>query len=237
MLDQYNFLRQEKEQERQRQRVRTLLCWQSHTTKYGVCFEKNILIHDLNFSTFQEQKRLQGQLIAEQEALFGSKPSPSKSGKKLSRISTIGAANRRFSHGGMMLQAPNPEKAALHSCPTKKDGCVKQNNSLKHQQYNGSAVLSSGKFFFCFLKKLNWLVSVTLLNEETMTTHSSTKYDGFTSLCSCILCLFLQVFVCVFVRNNWHRTSVLEPCINHPYWVLITIMDPLEYVAYFGDCF
>ncbi|XP_034708570.1 65-kDa microtubule-associated protein 3-like isoform X3 [Vitis riparia] len=112
MLDQYNFLRQEKEQERQRQR---------------------------------EQKRLQGQLIAEQEALFGSKPSPSKSGKKLSRISTIGAANRRLSHGGMMLQAPNPEKAALHSCPTKKDGCVKQNNSLKHQQYNGSAVLSSGR--------------------------------------------------------------------------------------------
>ena len=104
----------------------------------------------MNFSTLQEQKRLQGQRIAEQEAVFGSKPSPSKSGKKLSRISTIGAANRRFSYGGMVLQASNPEKAALHSGPTKKDGCIKQNKSLKHQKNSGSTGLSSGKFLFFF---------------------------------------------------------------------------------------
>ncbi|KAL6008517.1 hypothetical protein ACLOJK_034029 [Asimina triloba] len=56
----------------------------------------------------RDQKKLQGQLIAEQEVLFGSKPSPSKtpSMKKLSRTST-GSASRRLSLGGTML--PKPE--------------------------------------------------------------------------------------------------------------------------------
>ena len=53
-----------------------------------------------------------GQLIVEQEALFGSKPSPSKSGKKASRTPTGVANNRKFSIGGAMLQNPKPEKAA-----------------------------------------------------------------------------------------------------------------------------
>ncbi|XP_050249882.1 65-kDa microtubule-associated protein 3 [Quercus robur] len=60
----------------------------------------------------KDQKRLQGQLIVEQEALFGSKPSPSKSGKKASRTPTGVANNRKFSIGGAMLQNPKPEKAA-----------------------------------------------------------------------------------------------------------------------------
>ncbi|KAF6152232.1 hypothetical protein GIB67_005886 [Kingdonia uniflora] len=57
-----------------------------------------------------DQKKFQGQLIAEQEALFGSKPSPSKpqSAKKLPRASTGGATrtNKRLSLGGAMLQTP-----------------------------------------------------------------------------------------------------------------------------------
>ncbi|WOL05921.1 65-kDa microtubule-associated protein 3-like [Canna indica] len=50
----------------------------------------------------RDQKKLQGQLIAEQEALYGSKPSPSKpqSAKKV--------ANRRLSLGGALL---HPSKA------------------------------------------------------------------------------------------------------------------------------
>ncbi|XP_073006701.1 65-kDa microtubule-associated protein 3-like [Typha latifolia] len=62
----------------------------------------------------RDQKKLQGQLIAEQEALFGSKPSPSKtqSAKKNSRTST-GAPNRRVSIGGAIMQPPKPD--FLHS--------------------------------------------------------------------------------------------------------------------------
>ncbi|KAF6137624.1 hypothetical protein GIB67_036207 [Kingdonia uniflora] len=62
----------------------------------------------------RDQKKLQGQLIAEQEALFGSKPSPSKpqSAKKLPRASTGGATstNRRLSLGGAMLQTPKLDR-------------------------------------------------------------------------------------------------------------------------------
>ncbi|KAH9610574.1 hypothetical protein KSS87_003334 [Heliosperma pusillum] len=56
----------------------------------------------------REQKKLQGQLITEQEAIFGSKPSPLKSGKKASRLSMGGVNNRRLSVGGNMMQTPRP---------------------------------------------------------------------------------------------------------------------------------
>uniref|UniRef100_A0A0E0JMK1 Microtubule-associated protein MAP65-1a n=1 Tax=Oryza punctata TaxID=4537 RepID=A0A0E0JMK1_ORYPU len=81
MLDEYMFVRQEKEQEKKRQR---------------------------------DQKKLQDQLKAEQEALYGSKPSPSKplSTKKAPRHS-MGGANRRLSLGGATLQPPKTD--ILHS--------------------------------------------------------------------------------------------------------------------------
>ncbi|KAG7612635.1 hypothetical protein ISN44_As05g046370 [Arabidopsis suecica] len=83
MLEEYNILRQEREEEHRRQR---------------------------------DQKKLQGQLIAEQEALYGSKPSPSKplGGKKAPRMSTGGASNRRLSLGAAMHQTPKPNKKADH---------------------------------------------------------------------------------------------------------------------------
>ncbi|WOK98817.1 65-kDa microtubule-associated protein 3-like [Canna indica] len=54
----------------------------------------------------RDQKKLQDQLIAEQEALYGSKPSPSKpqSTKKLPRTSNVGG--RRLSIGGSAIQTP-----------------------------------------------------------------------------------------------------------------------------------
>ncbi|MED6145374.1 hypothetical protein PIB30_024576 [Stylosanthes scabra] len=53
----------------------------------------------------RDQKKLKGQLMAEHETLFGSKPSPSKSGIKASRFSTIGVASlKKFSMGGAILQ-------------------------------------------------------------------------------------------------------------------------------------
>ncbi|KAK9742568.1 hypothetical protein RND81_03G182600 [Saponaria officinalis] len=56
----------------------------------------------------REQKKLQGQFITEQEAIFGSKPSPIKSGKKASRMSMGGGNNRRLSVGGNVMQTPRP---------------------------------------------------------------------------------------------------------------------------------
>ncbi|KAK2650533.1 hypothetical protein Ddye_018022 [Dipteronia dyeriana] len=52
----------------------------------------------------RDQKKLQVQFIAEQEALYGSKPSPPKSAKKASRPSTGIASNRKLSLGGAMLK-------------------------------------------------------------------------------------------------------------------------------------
>ncbi|XP_010245134.1 PREDICTED: 65-kDa microtubule-associated protein 3-like isoform X2 [Nelumbo nucifera] len=113
MLEEYNILRQEKEQERKRQR---------------------------------DQKKLQGQLIAEQEALFGSKPSPSKpqSGKKGPRMSIGGANGRRLSLGGAMLQTPKPDlphpaKLTPHLRPSKKGGL------LSHHQDDSCVALSAGR--------------------------------------------------------------------------------------------
>ncbi|GAV89413.1 MAP65_ASE1 domain-containing protein [Cephalotus follicularis] len=88
----------------------------------------------------RDQKKLQGQLIAEQEALYGSKPSPSKpqSVKKAPRVSTGGANNRRLSLGGSMLQTPNTR-------PSKKIDRMPQNDHLNHRQDNGYAALSAGR--------------------------------------------------------------------------------------------
>ncbi|XP_068654195.1 65-kDa microtubule-associated protein 3 isoform X2 [Aristolochia californica] len=92
MLEEYNILRQEKEEERLRKR---------------------------------EEKKLQEQLIAEQEARYGSKPSPMKTPnvKRSSRPST-GSANRRLSLGGAMLQTPkfdpHPAKQILASRAARK---------------------------------------------------------------------------------------------------------------------
>ncbi|CAL9100732.1 unnamed protein product, partial [Musa acuminata var. zebrina] len=63
----------------------------------------------------RDQKKLQGQLIAEQEALYGSKPSPLKpqSAKKLHRTSN-GGPSRRLSLGGAAMQPP-PKPDYLHS--------------------------------------------------------------------------------------------------------------------------
>ncbi|KAL0317702.1 UNVERIFIED_CONTAM: microtubule-associated protein 3 [Sesamum angustifolium] len=60
----------------------------------------------------RDQKKLQEQLLTEQEALYGSKPSPMKnqSAKKGRRLSCGGGpSNRRLSLGGPMLQTPKAD--------------------------------------------------------------------------------------------------------------------------------
>ncbi|PKU79993.1 65-kDa microtubule-associated protein 3-like [Dendrobium catenatum] len=90
MLEEYSFVRQEKEQERKRQR---------------------------------DQKKLQSQFQAEQEALFGSKPSPSKPQclKKVSRTSS-GFANRRLSLGAAALQPMKPDFPCVKTTSSTKRG-------------------------------------------------------------------------------------------------------------------
>ncbi|CAK9311211.1 unnamed protein product [Citrullus colocynthis] len=81
----------------------------------------------------RDQKKLQGQLIAEQEALYGSKPSPSKpqSVKKASRASAAGANSKRLSLGGTLHQTPKPDpihKATPQSRPSRKGDQLNDQN-------------------------------------------------------------------------------------------------------------
>ncbi|MBA0587324.1 65-kDa microtubule-associated protein 3 [Gossypium raimondii] len=92
----------------------------------------------------RDQKKLQGQLIAEQEALYGSKPSPSKpqSVKKGPRYSTGGASNRRVSLGGAMVPAHKPD--SLHSAKaTPKTRPSKKSDHLNHRQDDGIPAFSA----------------------------------------------------------------------------------------------
>lgn len=84
----------------------------------------------------QDQKKLQGQLIAEQEALFGSKPSPSKtlSAKKVPRTSTGGPSSRRLSLGGALLQPPK------HDLPHAK-------STRSTRKPDDTAMLSAGGYY------------------------------------------------------------------------------------------
>ncbi|KAK9181660.1 hypothetical protein WN944_024799 [Citrus x changshan-huyou] len=100
----------------------------------------------------RDQKKLQGQLIAEQEALYGSKPSPSKtqSVKKAPRVSTGSVSHRRLSVGGAMLQTPKPElpsstKATPHPRTVKKIDRILQNDHTNVRMDDGFAALSAGR--------------------------------------------------------------------------------------------
>lgn len=66
-------------------------------------------------------------MIAEQEALFGSKPSP-KSGRNTLGTSAGATTSKRFSMGGAMLQTPHTDKITRHPNNTHR-----QNNNSKLQ--------------------------------------------------------------------------------------------------------
>ncbi|KAL8091867.1 65-kDa microtubule-associated protein 3-like isoform X2 [Apium graveolens] len=110
MLEQYNTLRQEKEQDRQRQR---------------------------------DQKKLHRQLLAKQEVLFGSKPSPVTSGNKGSRTNTREAMNKRCSHVGDIQQTPMGRTAK--SSQTVTSSYSAKQHSLQNQPSGGYGASSSGK--------------------------------------------------------------------------------------------
>lgn len=103
-------------------------------------------------------KKLQGQLIAEQEILYGSKPSPSKpqSAKKAPRTPNGSSANRRNTFGVSMLQK---------SCSARKLDKVHQIEQINYLD-DGISCLSSGGFLdytpilLCYLHL--WLAGFSL---------------------------------------------------------------------------
>ncbi|XP_004308160.1 PREDICTED: 65-kDa microtubule-associated protein 3 [Fragaria vesca subsp. vesca] len=93
----------------------------------------------------RDQKKLQGQLMAEQEALYGSKPSPSKtqSVKKGPRMSTGGASNRRLS-----MQAPKAD--SIHSTrvpatPLSRPSSRKSDRGHQIEHDDGLTALATGR--------------------------------------------------------------------------------------------
>lgn len=84
--------------------------------------------------------------MAEHETLFGSKPSPSKSGKRASRCSNVVPSIRKFSVGGAMLQDPKPERSALVLKSKNKKGSLPIHNSsiLGKKNAAGHATQSTG---------------------------------------------------------------------------------------------
>lgn len=83
--------------------------------------------------------------MTEQEAIFGSKASPSKSGIKNNRVSTVGTANNRFSVGGAALQK-KLDKAASSTRSHQMNKPVKRQTSHGHHHSGFVAPHSSGKY-------------------------------------------------------------------------------------------
>ncbi|XP_008787693.2 65-kDa microtubule-associated protein 3-like [Phoenix dactylifera] len=109
----------------------------------------------------RDQKRRRGQLIAEREALFGPKQSPSK----LPRTST-GGSSRRPSLGGAIIQPPKPPEA-LHSKSTrstkKGDGDM---GALSPGQFSLNShmaiVLKLLLFFFFIINKVVLVIDFSI---------------------------------------------------------------------------
>ena len=80
--------------------------------------------------------------MAEHETLFGSKPSPSKSGKKASRCSTGLPSVKKFSIGGAMLQ--DPRQSAIMQQSNKKGNMTNQKGSIPRSRNASHATQSSG---------------------------------------------------------------------------------------------
>ncbi|VAH10918.1 unnamed protein product [Triticum turgidum subsp. durum] len=91
MLDDYRIVREEKEQEKKRQRVFIFCLTFSALASVFICGWY------LTGERLQDQKKLEDQFKAEQEMLYGSKPSPSSrsnSGKKLTRNPSAGSRGK-----------------------------------------------------------------------------------------------------------------------------------------------
>ncbi|MED6210444.1 hypothetical protein PIB30_064176 [Stylosanthes scabra] len=91
----------------------------------------------------RDQKKLKGQLIVEHETLFGSKPSPSKSGIKASRCSIGVASYKKISMGGAVLQ--DSRQSAIFEQPNKKGILSTPKGSIPSIRNANHATKPSGK--------------------------------------------------------------------------------------------
>ncbi|KAM1063525.1 hypothetical protein TB2_027205 [Malus domestica] len=83
----------------------------------------------------RDMKKFQGLVLVEQEAFYGSKRSPSKSGKK--------ASNRKMSLGGALIRSQKYEKVTPPLHPTKKGDFLHRSSS--RQQYSEVEAPSFGR--------------------------------------------------------------------------------------------
>ncbi|KAL4283223.1 hypothetical protein GQ457_16G024830 [Hibiscus cannabinus] len=93
----------------------------------------------------RDQKKLQGQIIVEQEVLYGSKPTPSKppNAKKISKQSSL----KRSTSGGTMLKTDSvstPRTPQIRS--SKKSDLPFQNDRLNHRQDDAIPASPACKF-------------------------------------------------------------------------------------------
>ncbi|GER25314.1 65-kDa microtubule-associated protein 3, partial [Striga asiatica] len=98
----------------------------------------------------RDQKKIQGQLLAEQEALYGAKPSPKKirSVKKEARFSSCGGSTKRkLSTGAPMLQTPKRDTSYTSAKATPNTLKAKTNMhvNMGHLKDDGLATSSSGR--------------------------------------------------------------------------------------------
>ncbi|KAL6509467.1 hypothetical protein OROGR_022777 [Orobanche gracilis] len=126
-----------------------------HFTYDGVrllsMLEDNVVLRqekELERKRQKDQKKLQGQLLTEQETLYGSKPSPMKnqSAKKRSRLSCGGASNRRLSLGGPMIQTPKPDMLpSTKVTPNTRNAEKSERVNQDCLRADGFAALSTGR--------------------------------------------------------------------------------------------
>ncbi|KAL0400849.1 UNVERIFIED_CONTAM: microtubule-associated protein 3 [Sesamum latifolium] len=127
----------------------------------------------------RDQKKLQEQLLTEQEALYGSKPSPMKnqSAKKGRRLSCGGGpSNRRLSLGGPMLQTPKADMPPLaKATPNTRNAKKTERINQDCLRDDGFAALSSGNYFQHFLNTNGNLLLRSILQIHNVETFKLPK--------------------------------------------------------------
>ncbi|KAL4574866.1 hypothetical protein LXL04_021706 [Taraxacum kok-saghyz] len=120
----------------------------------------------------RDQKKIQEQLIAEQEVMFGSKPSPLKqSGKKGPRMSCGGASNRRLSMGGAMHAPSKPDFHSVRATPNTR--VIKKTSNRD----DGFAALSTGTFLKFYLPFFFGRRGLDIAGLPTNRKHSLSETD------------------------------------------------------------
>ncbi|GFQ05001.1 65-kda microtubule-associated protein 3 [Phtheirospermum japonicum] len=119
----------------------------------------------------RDQKKLQGQLLAEQEALYGAKPSPKKtqSVKKEPRLSSCGgggAGKRKLSLGAPMLQTPKRDtRPSSKATPDTRKAKTNVRTNKDRVKDDGLSAFSTGRRVSDMAGRLPFKHSPNVVNE------------------------------------------------------------------------